>query len=220
MNGAQDLGGMMGFGPVLPEADEPPFHAEWERRAFAVTLAMGFTGRWNIDMARHARESLPPAKYLSSSYYEIWLEGLVKLLLERGLVTSEELAAGRSLAPAVEGVAALPASGVAAALARGGPSERAAAAPARFVPGDWVRARVIHPQHHTRLPRYLRGKAGRVVAVHGAHVFPDSNAQGAGECPQWLYCVRFEGAEVWGPETTASSICADCWESYLELSAP
>ena len=41
MNGAQDLGGMMGFGPVQPEAHEPVFHADWERRAFAITLASG-----------------------------------------------------------------------------------------------------------------------------------------------------------------------------------
>lgn len=216
MNGAQDLGGMMGFGPVAPEAGEPVFHAEWERRAFALTLAMGFTGHWNIDMARRVRESIPPARYLSSSYYQIWLEGLEALLLERGLLTPAELAAGRSLAPGAQGVAAVPAARVAALLERGGPTERPPASPARFAPGDAVRARVMHPQHHTRLPRYLRGKAGRVVTVHGVHVFPDGNAHGHGECPQWLYCVRFEASELWGPDTTASSVCADCWESYLE----
>ncbi|MFZ2106094.1 MAG: nitrile hydratase subunit beta, partial [Roseiarcus sp.] len=37
MNGAQDLGGMMGFGPIAPEADEPMFHHRWEKRAHAVT---------------------------------------------------------------------------------------------------------------------------------------------------------------------------------------
>ena len=58
MNGAQDLGGMMGFGPIAIEQDEPWFHAEWERRAFGLTLAMGATGSWNIDMSRHAREIL------------------------------------------------------------------------------------------------------------------------------------------------------------------
>ncbi|HWS74425.1 MAG TPA: nitrile hydratase subunit beta [Quisquiliibacterium sp.] len=220
MNGAQDLGGMMGFGPVRPEADEPVFHEEWERRAFALTLAMGFTGQWNIDMARFARESLPPARYLSSSYYEIWFEGLRRLLLDLGLVTEDELASGRSAGPGRDGVVALPASGVAVALQRGGPSERPARAPARFAPGDAVRARVMHPLHHTRLPRYLRGKPGRVVAVHGAHVFPDSNAQAAGENPQWLYGVRFEASEVWGRDTTAASICADCWEPYLEPLQP
>ena len=86
MNGAQDLGGMMGFGPVSPEPDEPAFHAEWEKRALAVTLACGGLGEWNIDMSRHARETLPPPEYLTSSYYEIWTKGLLKLLAARGLV--------------------------------------------------------------------------------------------------------------------------------------
>jgi nitrile hydratase len=68
MNGAQDMGGMMGFGPVLPEKDEPVFHADWERRAFALTLAMGAPGGWNIDQGRAARESLNPAEYFAKSY--------------------------------------------------------------------------------------------------------------------------------------------------------
>ena len=83
MNGAQDLGGMMGFGPVAPEKDEPIFHAGWERRAFGLALAMGATGSWTLDASRHARESLPPAEYLTSSYYEIWIKGLTRLLLAR-----------------------------------------------------------------------------------------------------------------------------------------
>ena len=62
MNGAQDMGGMMGFGPVLPEKDEPVFHAPWERRAFALTLAMGAPGGWNIDQGRAARESLKSSR--------------------------------------------------------------------------------------------------------------------------------------------------------------
>ena len=76
MNGAQDLGGMMGFGPVLAEPDEPVFHVDWEKRVLALTLAAGALGEWNIDMSRHARESLHPVDYLSSSYYEVWLAGL------------------------------------------------------------------------------------------------------------------------------------------------
>ena len=89
MNGAQDLGGMMGFGPIAPEPDEPWFHAEWERRVFGLTLAMGSTGTWNLDTSRHARESLPPAEYLASSYYEIWTKGLEKLVVDAGLVTGK-----------------------------------------------------------------------------------------------------------------------------------
>ncbi|MEN9317407.1 MAG: nitrile hydratase subunit beta [Pseudomonadota bacterium] len=217
MNGPQDLGGMMGFGPVLPEADEPVFHAEWERRAFAITVAAGFTGQWNIDRARAARESLPPARYLASSYYEIWFEALRNLLVEKGMIGEEELASGRVQLPPKPGIRAMPAAEVPTVLARGGPSERAAERPARFAVGDRVRARVMHPAHHTRLPRYLRGKRGVIESLHGAHVFPDAHARGLGEAPQWLYTVRFEASEVWGADTTADSLCADCWEPYLEV---
>ena len=91
MNGGQDLGGMHGLGPIDIEADEPVFHAEWERRVSALTLAMGARGEWNIDMSRHARENRDPVDYLSSSYYEIWLKGLEALLSERGLLDPEEL---------------------------------------------------------------------------------------------------------------------------------
>ncbi|MGI9332406.1 MAG: hypothetical protein ACR2RL_04540 [Gammaproteobacteria bacterium] len=93
MNGGQDLGGMHGFGPIDPEPNEPPFHTEWERRAFAITVGCGFLGEWNIDRSRHARESLRPELYLRASYYEIWLHGLQKLLDEQGLVTLDEVEA-------------------------------------------------------------------------------------------------------------------------------
>ena len=54
MNGAHDMGGMEGFGPVRaePESQEPVFHAEWEGRVFGMNLAAGFHRRWNIDMGR------------------------------------------------------------------------------------------------------------------------------------------------------------------------
>lgn len=215
MNGAQDLGGQMGFGPVAPEPDEPAFHEAWERRAFAITVAMGFTGQWNIDMARSARESLPPGQYLASSYYQIWFEGLERLIVAQGLVGSDEIEAGRSLRAPRPGIVALAHDRVAQALARGGPTERGAPGPARFALGDAVRTREMNPAHHTRLPRYARDKRGEVVAVHGAHVFPDSSARGLGEDPQWLYTVRFQARELWGPDTTAASVCVDCWEPYL-----
>ncbi len=93
MNGAHDLGGMHGLGPINPESDEPVFHAEWERRCFAITVAAGFLGQWNIDMSRYARERMHPAEYLSTSYYEHWLHGLQILLVEKGLLTEEEIAA-------------------------------------------------------------------------------------------------------------------------------
>jgi nitrile hydratase subunit beta len=217
MNGAQDMGGLMGFGRIDAEPDEPWFHAEWERRAFGVTLAMGATGTWNIDMSRHARESLHPADYLGSSYYEIWTKGLERLVLRHGLVGEDELKAGQALAPPAPVARVLTAEDVPAALAKGSSTERSAAHPARFAVGDRVMTRTMHPSGHTRLPRYARGKRGFVERVHGVHVFPDSNAHGQGESPQWLYTVRFSGPELWGEEADPTLVVSiDAWESYLE----
>lgn len=217
MNGAQDLGGMMGFGPIAIEQDEPWFHAEWERRAFGLTLAMGATGSWNIDMSRHARESLLPPEYLTSSYYEIWIKGVEKLVVAAGLISDEELKCGQSLVEPRPIKRVVKAEDVPAVLARGGPTERPIEQEARFAVGDRVRARNMHPMGHTRLPRYVRGKVGIVELVHGAHVFPDANAQGDGERPQWLYTVCFSGQELWGEEAdTTLTVSVDAWESYLE----
>jgi nitrile hydratase subunit beta len=217
MNGPHDLGGQMGFGPIAPESDEPVFHSEWERRTFALTLAMGATRQWNIDISRHARENIPPAQYLSSSYYEIWLAGLIRLLIERGLSTPEEIASGIMSEPAKPVDAKLAAENVATVLATGGPANRQPQRPARFSVGDRVRTRNMHPLGHTRLPRYFRGHLGEIAAVHGTHVFPDSSASGRGEDPQWLYAVRFTAREIWGDAAGANDrISADLWESYLE----
>jgi len=217
MNGAQDMGGMMGFGPVVPEKEEPVFHAPWERRAFALNIAMGAAGGWNLDQGRAARESLHPAEYLAKSYYEIWIAGLEKLMAERGLVTPDEIDAGKSLQPPRAVPNVLAAERVPTLLASGRSKERAAVTPQRFQVGQRVRARNIHPPGHTRLPRYVRGHVGTVMHVHGAHVFPDSNAAGHGENPQWLYTVRFAGRELWG-ETgdPMGTVSVDAWESYLE----
>ena len=125
----------------MPEPDEPMFHAEWERRAFAITLAMGMPGGWNIDMSRFARENRPPADYLGKSYYQIWLAGLERLMLERGLVAADEIEAGKPLHPAKPVKRTLSPDGVAAMLHRGGPTEREAKHPARFALGDRVRTR-------------------------------------------------------------------------------
>jgi nitrile hydratase len=217
MNGAQDMGGMMGFGPVRPEKDEPVFHAPWERRAFALTLAMSAPGGWNIDQSRAARESLNPADYLAKSYYEIWIAGLEKLMAERGLLAPDEIDAGKSLHPPKAVPRVLLAERVPAVLASGGPTERAAAAPQRFQAGQLVRALNAHPTGHTRLPRYVRGRVGTVTHLHGAHVLPDSNAAGRGENPEWLYTVRFAARELWGEAADPTgTVSVDAWESYLE----
>lgn len=214
MNGAADLGGMMGFGPVVP--DDVLFHADWERRALALTLAMGAAGRWSIDASRHARESLPPAQYLSSTYYAIWVAALERLLVTADLVTADELAQRRASGPGAD-VRAWDAADAARVLAAGSPYDRPVQAPARFAVADAVRTRIMHPPGHTRLPRYARGVAGVVERVHGAHVLPDTNAHGGGEQPQWLYTVRLDGHALWGEETDPGlTVTIEAWEGYLE----
>ena len=217
MNGVHDMGGQHGFGPVTPEPDEPVFHADWERRAFALTLAMGATGTWNLDGARFARESLPPVTYLSSTYYEIWFGALERQLEEHGLVSAEERDAGRALEPARAVARTLGAEDVPATLGRGGPTARDATRPARFAVGDRVRARNLNPPTHIRLPRYVRGHVGTVELVHAPHVFPDTHAHGLGEQPEWLYTVRFDARELWGPGADPTvRVSTDAFEPYLE----
>ncbi len=221
MNGVHDMGGQQGFGPVRPEADEPLFHAEWEKRALGLTVAMGATGQWNIDLSRAVRESLPPAIYLSSSYYEIWIRALEVLMLQRGLVTADELADGQLRTPPAPVARQLRGEDVDAALRRGSPVDRPAAAPARFAVGDRVRALNLHPPGHTRLPRYARGHTGVVARVHGCQVFSDRHASQPlrpfDATPEWLYTVVFDGRELWGPQADAHmQVSVDAWEPYLE----
>ncbi|ODN70377.1 nitrile hydratase subunit beta [Methylobrevis pamukkalensis] len=217
MNGPHDLGGQMGFGAVAPEPDEPLFHAPWERRALAITLACGAMGAWSIDESRHARECIPPAIYLSATYYEIWIRALEVLLQRHGFVSDEELAAGHRLEAGARPPRVLTADRVAAVLAKGGPCDRPVETVPRFAAGDKVRARNLHPRTHTRLPRYARGRTGTVEAVQGSFVFADSHAHGGGEAPQWLYTVVFGADEIWGEGADPSlTVSIDAWESYLE----
>jgi nitrile hydratase len=222
MDGVHDLGGMQGFGPVEREENEPTFHAAWE----AVVLAMQHAGRarglFNIDEFRHGIERMAPAHYLRATYYEKWLEGITRLLVEKGLVGAEELATRQVL---FEGNPDAP-----AAAARSGPPPtrgasnprwaqdfiRETGATPRFAPGDPVRTREMHPHGHTRLPRYARGRRGVIHLCHGIHVFPDTNAHGRGEQPQPLYSVRFDARELWGESAEPNQVVhIDLWESYL-----
>lgn len=217
MNGPHDLGGQHGFGPVAPEPNEPYFHGDWEKRALGVTLSCGAFGAWTIDESRHARENIPPATYLSASYYEIWIRALETLLERHGFVSAEELSTGRMLEKGAVPKRVLTADMVPAVLAKGGPCDRPVATPPRFAAGARVRTRNFNPTTHTRLPRYARGKVGVVEAVQGSFVFPDDNAHGRGENPEWVYTVVFDGGEIWGEDAADGlTVSIDAWESYLE----
>ena len=217
MNGIHDMGGVDGFGKVLPEADEPVFHAPWEGRVMAMMRAMGAAGAWNLDMFRDARERQPPAVYLTSSYYKSWALAIETLALERGFVAPEEVAAGRALRPArpLPGERLLE-KNVPAAVRRGS-YERPSTSKALFKAGDRVRTKNMHPAGHTRLPRYARGRIGVVERVLGCQVFPDSSALGHGDDPRWLYLVVFEGRELWGSDADPTlKVSIDAFEPYLE----
>ena len=223
MNGAHDLGGMHGFGPIAPEADEPVFHADWERRAFALTLAMAAWRRWNLDMSRSTREQMPPAEYLATSYYEHWLFGLERLLVEHGFTTEAELDRTRRGEPSPPSARAAPQDGalrrdgVARALGNRRGARRDLPVAPRFQVGQTVRARNLHPTGHTRVPRYARGRCGVIAIDHGVFVFADSHAAGAGEQPQHVYSVRFTARELWGPDAPErDSVHIDLWDDHLE----
>lgn len=212
-----DLGGRKGLGPVVPERNEPWFHAPWEKRAFALTLAMGATGCWSLDASRAARERLP--NYLELTYFQIWTAALTALLAERGLVTPGDLTAGRAIDPAKPIARVLRADRVDAVLATGTPTERAVNKRPRFSRGDRVRALTIDPAAgHTRLPRYTQGRVGVVTDHRHAHVFPDKSALGLGETPEHLYTVRFAATDLFGAEANpADSVSIDAFEPYLEF---
>ena len=210
-----DLGGRLGFGPIVNEPEDERFHAPWEPRVLAATLALGAAGLWNIDISRSMRETLP--RYEQLTYYEIWFEALLKLLAQHALVSGDELTAGRALHPPRALLRVLRAGEVSEVLARGAPTERPATTPARFALSDAVRTYAGDVPHHTRLPRYARGKRGVIERVHGAHVFADAHATGRGESPCWLYTVTFDALELWPGDAGATQrVSIDAWEPYLE----
>ncbi len=217
MKGGQDLGGVHGLGPVEPESDEPPFHDEWERRCFALALAMGASGAWNLDKSRHARENRHPARYMQMSYYEVWLAGLEELLDQVGFVEKGELDGRARSKPVLAPTRVLQADQVAAGLAKGGPCDRAVNTPPEFEEGDNVRVRIMATTGHTRAPTYTHGHVGMIDRIHGGYVFPDTNARGDGENPGILYSVRFASRDLFGDSADrTASVYVDLWEAYLE----
>ena len=225
MTRIHDMGGRFGDGPVMPgDAGAAVFPKEWHGRALALTLAAGALGRWNIDASRHMRECLPPADYAGFGYYEKWLAGLANLLVAQGIVSIDEIAAGKAL---TDGDAALrdrrlTAAAVVPTLQSGGPSARPTDTTPRFAIGDAVMTRAIAGNRniaggHTRLPAYAAGRRGVIILQHGGHVLPDSNAHFDGEAPEHLYTVSFAAGDLWQhAESPDDNVCLDLWDSYLE----
>jgi len=222
VNGAHDVGGMHGHGPVTVEHDEPVFHCAWERRMFALSIACGAHGRWNIDIVRSAREQMLPGDYLTTTYYEHWLFGFLRLLVKHGFASPDEIARAErgELAPGQQAPiqdGALRAEGVPRMLGNRRVARLDDPVPPVFRVGQAVVARNLHPTGHTRTPRYVRGRRGEVAIDHGVFLFPDTHAAGKGPKPQHVYSVRFAARELWGPDASPrDSVYVDLWDDYLE----
>jgi nitrile hydratase beta subunit len=219
--GGHDLGGQPEMGAINPEpeAQEPVFHADWERRVFALTIATGMLGKWNIDESRHARERQDPLTYVQNSYYENWLEGLETLLLEKGLVDTEELVLATNISSQTKESLSVPNPILATKiLASGAPSTMETDSEPLYCIGDSVLVKASQSAGHTRAPKYTHGVIGTVAAQLGCHSFPDSNAQGVHE-GKHLYRVVFNGCDLWSSQSVDTEVLVDLWEPYLEVAA-
>lgn len=222
MNGAHDLGGREGLGPVNPTTEEPLFHADWERTVFTLFVPAVMAGM-NLDEFRHGIEQMHPVEYLSSPYYEHWLHTFVHGLIDKGVISAEEMEAKARLyrenpdAPLPARSDPEQAKLMLDILRAGASTKMEVTDTPRFKVGQTVEVRNYQPTGHTRLAGYLRGKVGTVDRVYDAFVFPDTNSRREGEQPQYIYSVRFDAAHVWGPDTAEpnETIYFDFWESYL-----
>jgi nitrile hydratase beta subunit len=213
-----DMGGMQGFGPVeLTPPDDPPFHEDWERRAFAMALLSMRVSGTNLDSFRHALNRQHPLDYLSDGYYGRWLTCAENLLTDSAIIAPGAVEArARTLAgqDVEEPPAPEPNKPDYKPTAAG--SIRQVEAAPKFALGDRVRAKDVHPVGHTRLARYVRGRVGTVQLLQPAQVLPDTNAHFVGEYAQHVYNVAFESHELWGPEAEPFELHFDLYEDYLE----
>jgi nitrile hydratase len=211
MNGIHDMGGMQDMGPVRIEPNEPVFHTEWERRAFALFWAAA------PDDFRYQIELIPPAEYLRMSYYERLFTALGPLLTDAGMLTPAELESGKAVGPPDPKWHVLSVADVASWIAPESPVSAKPTATARFHVGQRVRARNINPVGHTRLPRYTRGKIGTIARKSDVEPLEDRMPQGLGEKLQQVYSVRFSARELWGEKVhERDTVYVDMWEGYLE----
>lgn len=225
MNGAHDVGGMDGLGAVEPDSDEAPFHSGWEGRVFGMMVSTVGRGLWSAHEFRHANERMHPAHYLFSPYFERWLYSLERNLEEHGHATRDEIASRvarlRDLPSEVAPSRWDDPGFVDQLLERvkvaGVPTHVELGEPPRYSPGDVVRARNIHPEGHTRLPRYARGRKGVVQSMIGAFPLPDAHAHGDYRA-EYCYVIEFDGQELWGVEDAEPNtrVHLDLWEGHLE----
>ena len=225
MNGIHDMGGMHGFGPIEIEENEPVFHQPWEGRIYGiVTTIRDAHDVYGPYGSRSYIESIPPDKYLEASYYEKWMLALENALVAKGLLSADELEAKTqeiqenpdAVMPRREDPEATRRTIENIRLRLPLAKDPDAAIQPVFNVGDVVRARSINLKGHSRLPRYIQGRIGKIEKLYNMQDIQDhvpASEQGA----QPVYRVRFEALELWGEAAESNqSLYIDMWESYLE----
>lgn len=224
MNGVHDLGGTDGLGPIVVEDDEPVWHADWEKAAFAMFPTNFVKGYFGVDEFRFGIEQMHPAEYLMSRYYEHWVHAVEHYTAKAGVVDPQELDA-RARHYLANPDEPLPSRKdpdlvtlMESIVRTGGSARRESGDPPKFAVGDRVRVKDDSPLGHTRRARYIRGKTGVIDIAHGTFIYPDSAGNGLGDDPKHVYTVRFRAADLWGEQNADpnSTVTFDVWEPYIE----
>lgn len=202
MDGIHDMGGRQGFGRVRYARKATAFHEDWEVRVNQLYALAVRHGVFNMDEYRHAIERMDPRHYLTASYYERSLTSLATLLVEKGVVTREELERR--------------AGGAFPLATASAPGRTNVATRERFAPGDRVRVRLDFVPGHIRMPAYIRGKAGVVVGESPAYPFPDAHAHSVDSQDEPTYDVRFASEDLWPGSADPALVHVGVFQSYLE----
>lgn len=217
MDGIHDMGGTEGWGTVSIDPDERVFHEPWEAKAFAFGALSARLSGTNLDAMRHAIDRQHPYDYLVDGYYGRWLGCVETLLVDSGVLAPGAVEArARKLRGEKVEEPAPPTPHKPDYQPTGPGSLRTIDAAPRFGVGDRVRAKDHAPSGHTRLPRYVRGHQGTVIAVQPAQVLPDTHAHFKGENAQHVYAVQFDSAELWGEGAESFALTIDLYDDYLE----
>jgi nitrile hydratase len=215
MDGIHDLGGLEGFGPVVPgAADEPPFPEDWHGRVHGMMIALGVAGKHSGSF-RYAIERMGPAEYLTTGYYEHWLHAAEAMLVEGGHLARGDVDAWLTAGGERPSHHDAELAGKVRDLFRPGPPQVWDAPPPKHHVGARVRVRSHFPQGHNRCPRYVRGRAGTVEELLPASPLNDLYPEGRLE-PVAVYRVVFTSAELWGPTADPFTLRVDLFEPYLE----
>ena len=92
--GIHDMGGLPA-GTVKPTEHD---YALWEKRVDALLVLLSKKGLMTVDELRRNIEGLGMDAYDKMSYYERWIYSIAQTLIQRGVITIDEL--GRKMAEA------------------------------------------------------------------------------------------------------------------------